>query len=143
MNTAGNEYRTTLVCIDQYHDGILQGRLQNLAMTCEFHSLMEFFQAMETLLNQLHFPQPFLTPRTFGTSPAQMPPSASDDGRGKLATFALVVLYRQNATWQGNVTWLEGSRKESFRSALELALLIDGALRTCTGSEKSTASAKC
>ena len=34
----------------------------------------------------------------------------------------------EHATWQGDVTWAEENRKESFRSALELIRLIDGAL---------------
>ena len=33
-----------------------------------------------------------------------------------------------NATWQGEVTWAEANKKKSFRSALELIRLIDGAL---------------
>jgi len=48
---------------------------------------------------------------------------------GKLATFAVRILFRQNASWQGSVTWLEGDRSQSFRSALELILLMDNALR--------------
>ena len=31
--------------------------------------------------------------------------------------------------WQGSVTWVEGKREQSFRSVLELILLIDSALR--------------
>lgn len=38
------------------------------------------------------------------------------------------VLFRQNASWQGSEQWIEGAREESFRSVLELALLMDGAL---------------
>lgn len=49
---------------------------------------------------------------------------------GRCATFAVRVLFRQNASWQGSVSWLEGSREESFRSALELAFLMDSALMT-------------
>ena len=38
------------------------------------------------------------------------------------------ILFRQNASWQGTVLWSEGSQEERFRSALELALLLDSAL---------------
>jgi hypothetical protein len=38
------------------------------------------------------------------------------------------VLFRQNASWQGSVTWMEGRQEESFRSALELLLLMKSAL---------------
>ena len=38
------------------------------------------------------------------------------------------ILNTQNATWQGTVTWTDGRRTESFRSALELIRLIDSTL---------------
>lgn len=43
-------------------------------------------------------------------------------------TFIVKVLDRQNATWQGSVTWVEERKEQHFRSALELLKLIDGAL---------------
>lgn len=46
----------------------------------------------------------------------------------KRQTFLVNVLYRQNATWQGRVFWAEEGKTYSFRSALELIKLIDGAL---------------
>ncbi|MBQ3147093.1 MAG: hypothetical protein IJB91_05120 [Oscillospiraceae bacterium] len=49
---------------------------------------------------------------------------------GDLATFAVKILFRQNASWQGSVTWLEGKREQSFRSVLELILLMSTALET-------------
>ena len=38
------------------------------------------------------------------------------------------VIFRQNASWQGSVSWLEGRRDESFRSVLELLMLLNSAL---------------
>ena len=43
-------------------------------------------------------------------------------------TFVVKILDRQNATWQGEVTWIEEQKVQHFRSALELLKLIDGAL---------------
>ena len=51
---------------------------------------------------------------------------------GSKATFVVHVQYRQNATWQGNILWAETQQCSSFRSALELLKLIDGALDTKT-----------
>lgn len=48
--------------------------------------------------------------------------------RGDLGTFLVHVQYRQNATWQGQVTWVDQKQTQSFRSALELIKLIDSAL---------------
>ena len=41
------------------------------------------------------------------------------------ATFIVRIQYRQNASWQGQVTWAEENKTASFRSALELLKLID------------------
>lgn len=43
-------------------------------------------------------------------------------------TFIVKILERQNATWQGSVTWIDEHQEKYFRSALELIKLIDGAL---------------
>ena len=45
-----------------------------------------------------------------------------------MATFYVQILFRQNETWQGKVSWAQGKQKQYFRSALELVKLIDSAL---------------
>ncbi|MBQ3122632.1 MAG: hypothetical protein IJC14_00585 [Firmicutes bacterium] len=47
---------------------------------------------------------------------------------GKLATFNIKILFRQNASWQGLCGWLEGKQEQSFRSVLELFFLLHSAL---------------
>ena len=42
------------------------------------------------------------------------------DSTKKTETFILNIYNRQNATWQGSVTWVEKKEKQQFRSALEL-----------------------
>ena len=49
------------------------------------------------------------------------------DSTKKTETFILNIYNRQNATWQGSVTWVE-KKKQQFRSALELLKLIESAL---------------
>lgn len=133
----GNEYRTTIICIDSYDDGIPVGRLFNpyLDGAAPFHSLMQFLLQMEELLDGMHFPQPFSETRAFSPVVQRklhvkaygMPPE------GKLATFAVKVIFRQNASWQGSITWLDRDREESFRSVLELLLLMHSALMAVEG----------
>jgi len=43
-------------------------------------------------------------------------------------SFVIEVKSRENSTWQGTITWVEGKKKENFRSALELIRLIDSTL---------------
>lgn len=42
-------------------------------------------------------------------------------------TFVVRVLFRSNATWQGTICWKEKRRQVSFRSFLEMLLLMQGA----------------
>ena len=39
--------------------------------------------------------------------------------------FLVSIVENQNATWQGNVTWLNQEKTKNFRSFLELIKLID------------------
>lgn len=41
------------------------------------------------------------------------------------AKFNIRILYREQTTWQGEVTWVETGEKKCFRSALELLNMID------------------
>ena len=84
---------------------------------------------LDNTMEDMDFPKAFTVTRTFSemrqdpTHPPQLGVQT-----GKQATFALRILFRQNASWQGSVTWLEGKKEQSFRSALELVLLMHSAL---------------
>lgn len=131
----GNQYRATRVCVDKYKNGgVPAGRIYNpgLEGAMTFRCITQFLLCMEELLDQMRFPQPFAVARAFGT--AAPPGTGSHSGKeektqGALATFVVRVFFRQNASWQGSVTWEEAGREESFRSALELLLLMDSALK--------------
>ena len=128
----GNQYRTTVVCVDSYENSVPQGRFFNPACPrgVPFYSLMQFFMGIDGMMNRLKLPQSFTAGRSF----IQPNSEAADFGQnrlcrqGRLATFSLRVIFRQNASWQGALSWLEGGREENFRSALELVFLMDSAL---------------
>jgi hypothetical protein len=128
----GNEYRTTTVCVDSYENQVLVGRFYNpyCPEGVRFHGVMNFLLKMEEMLDQMNFPQAFSDVRTFAKIPT-MPKCETLESKiqkGELATFALRVLFRQNTSWQGSVSWLEGGREETFRSVLELMFLLDSAI---------------
>ena len=129
----GNEYRTTIVCVDSYADCVLEGRYYNQAREegVRFVSAFDFLRSMENMLNQTQFPQAFAGIRSFQNSLAELceKPEKSLSCYGGLATFHLKVLFRQNVSWQGTLRWIEGKKEESFRSVLELLFLMDSALR--------------
>ena len=128
----GNEYRTTVICVDSYANGEPKGSFYNpyMAEAQSFRSLTQLLLGMEDTLNEMKLPQLFNAVRTFANTP---PPDAAAAGaapqNGALATFAVKVLFRQNASWQGSVVWTEGRAEESFRSVLELICLMDSALK--------------
>lgn len=50
--------------------------------------------------------------------------------------FVVTVRSRENHTWQGTVSWVEGKKQENFRSVLELLKLIDSAVNMGTEDEE-------
>lgn len=127
-----NEYRAAMVCVDDRRDGRFAGRLYHPYWDGEvsFNSVMDLLTVMESLLDEMQFPQSFTAKRSFGTPAAQetvrLP--LSERHQGREATFRIKVLFRQNASWQGTVRWEEGGQEESFRSVLELLLLMNSAV---------------
>lgn len=127
-------YKTSLISIDSYENRVLTGRIFNpfLDAHIPFHSTMEFLREMDALLGELQFPQSFFENREFRPvhelSPKTAVPVSDSAQKGALATFSLRIMFRQNSSWQGALTWMDGKLEETFRSALELLLLIDSAL---------------
>ncbi|WP_295867839.1 hypothetical protein [uncultured Oscillibacter sp.] len=122
-----NQYRDTLVCIDSWDDGVCTGRLihRELPGPVGFRGVMQFLLEMEKLLDDMQFPEPFAKTRSFTQGTPLTGVSAQDTQKGHVATFNLRVLFRQNASWQGSLQWLEGHQEASFRSVLELLLLLN------------------
>lgn len=128
----GNAYRTTIVCVDSYENGILVGRFYNpyLKGGETFQSLTQFLIKMEQTMDAMNLPQSFTAVRAFAQHPTRTTEKPPTPVRleGNAATFSIRVIFRQNASWQGVLTWLEGGRDQNFRSVLELILLMDSAL---------------
>ena len=55
------------------------------------------------------------------------------------ASFLIQVQFRQNATWQGSIQWLDKKKTQRFRSTLELIQLMDSALDSRGPDEKAVA----
>lgn len=43
----------------------------------------------------------------------------------KKITFIVEINDTQNQSWQGTVNWVQGQKKEAFRSVMELLRLLD------------------
>ena len=135
----GETQRNLLLCVDSYQAGIPQGRIYTPAYPegKAFGGLLEMLWLTEQSLDNTNFPQSFSEMRRFVAE--KNPPSGEADGaslkRGRTATLAVKIFFRQNASWQGCANWVEGNTEESFRSALELCFLMKSALES--GGKKS------
>ena len=131
-----HESRKTIVCIDSYENGIPTGRIYNTYAEPEsFESLSQFLLKMEAMLEELQLPQSYTTPRSFCSTQLlqENTPPVSQIKKGRNATFELQVIFRQHTSWQGTIIWLDRHMEQSFRSVLELVLLMDSALRKQEG----------
>lgn len=122
-----------IVCLDSYHRGVPAGCIYTACQEADpFESLSQFLIKMESLLDERNKPQSYTTPRTF--LPVPDPLEERDMSlrarKGASATFEIQVVFRQHTSWQGVITWLERNLEQSFRSVLELILLMDSVLRS-------------
>ena len=127
----GEASRTTLVCIDDYREGVLSGRFYNQSLSAgkTFQCLTQFLQQMEDTMDTMDFPRAYNMVREFAPkTESETAAAKQEEQTGQKATFAVRILFRQNSSWQGSVTWLEGKQEQSFRSALELIFLMSSAL---------------
>ncbi len=128
-----DQYRDMLICVDGYDGRIPTGRLvhPSLGRAVRFCGTVQLLRDVETLLDELRFPETFSRLRRFRPEPEeQQEPAAAAPDTGLAATFRLRVLFRQNASWQGTIQWLEGRRSMPFRSTLELLFFLDNVLLT-------------
>lgn len=111
-----NEYRSSLLCIDSYDNKTLAGRIYNpyLEEGRSFENVMQFLILTQELFNMMDYPQPFVKTRMFWKSPCGEESSPVSDKtakklpqNGKKASFILKVIFRQNASWQGSLAWLD------------------------------------
>lgn len=127
-NGSGGGCGSFVLCIDNYHNGVPEGRFYtgHSDTACPFESVTQCLSAMEKVMDQAAAAggHPLF-------DPLMRPPVPAEHNRtqGARGTFLLRVLFRQNGSWQGSVTWLEGRQEQSFRSVLELILLMDSALQ--------------
>ena len=134
--------RTEIV---SFEGGLIKGELysQYLEAPYVFYDLLRMIEKMEEIFDLKGFPQAFLKPRTFNgarravgknklikncTMKDIMDLKTLEGPDGVKCTFEIAVRFRQNATWQGQITWAEKNLKQNFRSVLEMLRLMDEAL---------------
>lgn len=99
----------------------------------QFFDLCGMLNAMESLYDTLFFPQATFQSRHFGKVKKSKIIAGEAVNQMEIeekdrATFVVHVKFRQNATWQGTIQWVDTNKTQSFRSTLEMIKLIDEAL---------------
>ncbi len=101
-----------------------------------FRSETELLFAMDCLCDSMQFPQASFKSRSFESKYTKtlvrevenyMESEIEAALEQKKATFLVHIKFRQNATWQGSITWVEKEKTQNFRSALEMLKLMDEA----------------
>ena len=130
-----------MVCVDGVENGDIYGRYFHRYKKEEtfFPDSATLIIEMERFYDDIGYPQAAIKTRKFierkgGRIPAKEHMAVISDSqtlmqfRGKLATFLVGATSRQNASWQGQVTWADKNITKNFRSTLELIKLMDGAI---------------
>lgn len=101
-----------------------------------FESEIQMLRAMQDLFDSVDFPETVFEGRSFFGKKIRknvvkvkeiMEDDLQDLMQNSKTTFVVNVQYRQNATWQGTITWAEQNRTKHFRSALEMLKLMEEA----------------
>lgn len=132
-----------LICVDGLRNFEIAGTIYNtyLPEPAEFQSINGVISIMETIFETIESPQSYYEYRSFNHNQKAAHKKANEtevhqkmqedifaDKQGKKATFVVQVQFRQNATWQGTITWTEEKKVQRFRSTLEMIKLMGDAL---------------
>jgi hypothetical protein len=126
------EAKTSVVKIFSYNEKILRGTLSNphIGGEVRFTGAIDLILKVGSLLDDLKFPLPDATPHRFaGVAPTDVPAPDTEAGdTAPIATFKLNVMFRQNASMQGGLVWVNTNTEAKFRSVYELLVLFDSVL---------------
>ena len=129
-------YRTSIIAVDNYSNADFSGKLHNpfYAQCIQIKSFQQLIKELDSLMDEIGCPMSGMEKRTFTKNSTAEERTLfiadkTQAQRGEVATFAIRIQYRNNASWQGTVKWLEGEAEEYFRSVLELLWLLDSAMK--------------
>lgn len=130
-----HEMKVTVVKIFSYEKKNPIGLLVNsyFGRDVYFDSTIQLLHLIDEIQDGLSFPQKSMVLRAL-TDKSSAAYASKDDlglvfkGINPIASFKVSVIFRQNASWQGSVVWLDKNLQTEFRSALELLYMIDAVL---------------
>ena len=133
------------ICIDSADGNEKQGRMYCFYKeeAIEFRNVHELFKLMGELMNGINYPQHSVKLRSYNKNDennkyskykTELPEIDEREkilkNRGKKDTLVVYVRFRQKATWQGSVYYVDTGKKEDFYSELDLMKIIDNSTKT-------------
>lgn len=122
------------LCVDEKMQEDMNGRIYHAYQENEipFHTVLEVVEALESVCELTRYPQANVYIRQFvktkemvaKQAERKMPNEQLVSYRGKLATFLIAVGSRENASWQGEIFWVEADKMQVFHSEMELIASI-------------------
>lgn len=119
--------RHFVIAIDDYKDGKISGVVYHMSHpeALRFESMMDLVWIVETVSDELSWPVSLMKQRNFKkvVPLSRRSVKNTDAGkvrRGKLATLKIKLNYRNFASWQGIVAWVDKEETRGFKSFLEL-----------------------
>lgn len=96
----------------------------------KFNDIVSLMRICEVMFNTAQFPQATHELRTFNQENQRkgwgaLKEMETNDVPESQTSFVVNVQYRQNATWQGTIRWIDQDQEKKFRSTLELIKLMD------------------
>ena len=131
-----------MVCVDGVENGDIYGRYFHRYKKEEtfFPDSATLVIEMERFYDAIGYPQAATKTRKFMEREREKVPAKEHmtviydsqtlmQFRGKLATFLVGVTSRQNASWQGDVVWMEQKIRKHFCSDMDLMVFVDEAVK--------------
>ena len=136
----GSRVKDYFVTITVRQDATLQGivthRLSQHSQ--RFRSFLELITLLHDKMDELGPPVSGVEMRTWpqthfklhqkGRETMEEKQGPKNEAKVGDSAFLVRILFRQNATWMGEIHWLNGEKKLYFRSLLEMLMLMQEAL---------------
>ena len=132
-----HEMKKTMIKVFSYDKKCMQGTIFNpfYGKEIAFDNIIQMIFMIEHISDSLLYPQRAMQLRKFQETevhtdkfPFDFEITTDYSDLSPIASFELEILFRQNASWQGNLIYAEKNSISSFRSVLELITLLDSAL---------------
>ena len=121
-----------VVTIYSYDERVAEGIVLDTysGKSYAFRGLVNLLLLMEELEDRCGNTGKFMENRSVcrDSNAASEPVAAQKRDEVPLATFGVRILFRQNASWQGQLVWNDKRQEVCFRSVFELIKLMDNIL---------------